>query len=110
MGDRVIGRVPGVLEATVGDQRVLLAPTTLKYFTLNGSGSAIWEAIPEDGIALEGLVTAMCQAYGVDEADCRPDIEEFLTRTDELGVTMEHLADSGPGIEPSPPMGTSPSP
>lgn len=87
MAERVISRAPGVLEATVGEQRVLLAPTTLKYFTLNGSGSAIWDAIPEDGITLEGLVATMCQTYGVDEADCRPDIEEFLARTEELGVT-----------------------
>lgn len=93
MDERTIGRVPGVLEATVGEQRVLLAPNTLAYFALNGTGTAIWEAIPEAGITVDALVALMSAAFEVEDATCRPDIEEFLTRALDFGVLTEVAAE-----------------
>lgn len=56
-----------------------------QYLLLAGSGSAIWELL-EDGLTVDSLVARLLELYEIDEAACREDTAEFLTKLETLGL------------------------
>ena len=75
---RLIARTPGVLEAEVDGDRVLMHPDDFSYYGLSDTGDAVWQLI--DGHRTVGdIVTALAGEYGADADAIRPDVVEFLT-------------------------------
>jgi hypothetical protein len=47
------------------------------YLKLNGSGAVLWSRLAT-GATLQDLTAALCDAYDIDDATARQDVEEFL--------------------------------
>lgn len=61
---------------TLDGETVLLHTETSRYYTLNGSGSMIWEYYREDR-DLAAVLDALCDDYDVDRAQARQDLLAF---------------------------------
>lgn len=84
----MITRVPGVIEADIDGERVLLAPSSLTYFGLNGVGTRVWDHIGESGIDEHALITSLLEEFDVDEGTCRTDVHEFLLAAESAEVIV----------------------
>lgn len=79
-------RVAGVVEAEIDGERVLLAPATLAYFSLNQVGARVWDLIGSEGRSLPGLVDVLVAEFDVDPATCRRDVSDFVEAATTAGV------------------------
>ncbi|HRE48046.1 MAG TPA: PqqD family protein [Aggregatilineales bacterium] len=66
-----------VLISDVAGESVLLNMDTEKYFTLNESGTRMWEALQQHG-TLDGAVAALLEEYDVEEATLRQDLTTLI--------------------------------
>jgi hypothetical protein len=75
--DSAITRTPGVLEAEVDGERVLMHPSDFAYFGLSESGSAVWELI--DGArSVVDIAAVLAQEYDADPETITHDVAEFV--------------------------------
>lgn len=74
----MIMRVTGVVEADIDGERVLLAPSTLKYFGLNDVGARVWDLIGANGKELDEVLAELLAEFDVDPETCQRDVEDFL--------------------------------
>ncbi len=72
-----IRRTPGVLEAEVDGDRVLMHPATFAYFGLSDTGAAVWALIDDDRDAA-AIVAELTTEYAADEATIGADVSAFL--------------------------------
>ena len=71
-------------ETTVDDEVVLLNLSDGTFFSLTGTGAAIWRLI--DGSRdRQGLIASLAEDYGSDAGTIAPDVDAFLARLDEAG-------------------------
>jgi hypothetical protein len=63
---------------------VMMSVAREKYYSLSGVGGRIW-ALLDDAITVEELCARLMTEFDVSPAECRSDVEEFLT----------HLLDEG---------------
>ncbi len=74
---------------------VLLNLETLNYYSLNGTGVAVWQEIENRSPSDVGpLVTAICERFDVDEEVARQEILAFVTRLVEFKMVRLGLAGS----------------
>jgi hypothetical protein len=66
-----------VLVQEVDDELVVLNLATEQYFALNATARALFEWCRQLGSAAE-VVSRMVDAYAIDEATARADLENFL--------------------------------
>lgn len=65
------------IDTTIDDEVVLLDLESADFFSLSGTGLAIWELI--DGARSQPDITAAVAAdYGVETADIETEVSEFL--------------------------------
>ena len=83
---------PGVLRVAddvIGEildgEAVLLHLKTGRYFTLNRSGTRIWQLI-EQHASLEDVQNALCSEFDVDGDTARADIAELVARLENKGL------------------------
>lgn len=82
----MIKRVTGVVEADIDGERVLLAPSTLTYFGLNGVGARVWDLIGAHGKELDDLLDDLMTEFDVDAGTCNRDVEDFLAAAVQSGT------------------------
>ncbi|MBI1350205.1 MAG: PqqD family peptide modification chaperone [Actinomycetales bacterium] len=76
--NRRIARTPGVLEAEVDGDRVLMHPDDYTYYGLTETGAAVWSLI--DGTrSVADVVAALAEEYDATPAVIRTDVESFLS-------------------------------
>lgn len=61
----------------VGTDVVVLDLEGSVYLKLNGSGRVLWELLA-DAATCETLVSALVDAYGIDEVTAEADVREFV--------------------------------
>jgi len=69
--------IPEALVATLSDGAVLLNLQTKRYFSLNETGTRIWELV-QQAADEESIVATMIREYEVDEATARTEVRRIL--------------------------------
>jgi hypothetical protein len=69
--------IPEALVATLSDGAVLLNLQTKRYFSLNETGTRIWELVRESADE-EAIVHALLTEYEVEEAMVRTEVRRIL--------------------------------
>ena len=69
----------------VDDEVVVLDLRSSRYFSLNGSGALLWEALV-DGADEEALAAALVAQFGIDPARAAQDTGAFLDDCVERGI------------------------
>lgn len=75
--DSPIRRTPGVLEAEVDGDRVLMHPDDFSYYGLSPTGAAVWQLI-DDTRTVQEIVDALATEYDADPTTIRADVDSFL--------------------------------
>jgi hypothetical protein len=83
-------RVDGVLHQVVDGRAMLISPAGNEVLVLNGTGSAVWDALA-DGGDVESLTAGLQAAHPSVESDAiRGDVTTFLAELEGAGlVTSE---------------------
>ena len=82
------------LVATLSDGAVLLNLQTKRYFSLNETGTRIWEQVQE-GADAESIVGTMIREYEVDEATARREVRRILDELMEAQLIVEEKGSDG---------------
>lgn len=69
--------IPEALVATLADGAVLLNLQTKRYFSLNETGTRIWEMVQQTA-GEDAIVEALLEEYEVDEATARSEVRRIL--------------------------------
>lgn len=69
--------IPEALVATLSDGAVLLNLQTKRYFSLNETGTRIWELVQQTADE-EMIVATMLREYEVDETMARTEVRRIL--------------------------------
>ena len=69
--------IPEALVATLSDGAVLLNLQTKRYFSLNETGTRIWELVQQTADE-ETIVTTMLREYEVEESLARIEVRRIL--------------------------------
>jgi hypothetical protein len=72
----------------IDDEIVMLDGREAMYLSTNGSGTLLWRALAA-GATREQLVTALVDAYGIDERRAKADAEEFVAALASQGLLTE---------------------
>ena len=67
----------GVVHRRVDDETILLDPRSSQYFSINGTGTRLWEAVLA-GADRTGLEEVLVEAYGLRADEAHADVEAFL--------------------------------
>jgi PqqD family protein of HPr-rel-A system len=78
IADDVIGEI-------LDGEAVLLHVKTGQYYTLNPSGTRIWQLIEHYG-SLERIEQAFCSEFDVDATTAQADISELIARLESKGL------------------------
>ncbi|MCU1354217.1 MAG: Coenzyme synthesis protein (PqqD) [Acidimicrobiales bacterium] len=70
-------RQPGVLDAVVDDEVVLLAEGASRYHALDAVGSRVW-ALLDGTRTVDAICAELVATFAVDEETCRRDVLTFL--------------------------------
>lgn len=86
-------RKSDLMGAPIDDELVLLHVERGEYFSLKGTGPALWERL-ETPQSLDDLVAWVCEDYAVDHDEALSDIQTFI---DELqGIEALDVIDGSP--------------
>ena len=69
--------IPEALVATLSDGAVLLNLQTKRYFSLNETGTRIWELVQQTADE-DSIVATMLREYEVDEGMARAEVRRIL--------------------------------
>lgn len=76
-----------------GEESVLLSLTTQQYYSLNETGSRIWELL-SDGQNAADIIEALTQEWDVGHDEAAKTVESFLRELTEEGL-VEAVEDDG---------------
>lgn len=92
MTGRKSGLIPGnVTWRKTGDEAVLLDLETSDYYSLNETGTFIWELLAA-GKTPEKAAAALAAEYGVDQEQAERDLGDFLKDLAKLKVLSQEAA------------------
>ena len=91
-----VQRRPGIASARVHDEMVLLDLHQGTYYSLNGTGAAVWDLIEEPRTANE-LCTRLLERFVVAPEMLRRDVDELLDDLRRHGLIEEHPAERSSG-------------
>lgn len=66
-----------VVTSPMGDELALLDFNSSTYFTLNATGTAVWEALKEPN-TVEDISQAIASRYGISPDTSRADVEDLI--------------------------------
>ena len=69
--------IPEALVATLSDGAVLLNLQTKRYFSLNETGTRIWEMV-QQAVDEDGIVVELLREYEVEEPMARAEVRRIL--------------------------------
>ena len=92
-------RVVGAVDALIDGQRLVLRPSDMTYFSLEGSGAAVWGLV--DGVrTVDDIVRTLEADYGPPDESARHAMREeavgFLITLAELGLLQGLEPDARP--------------
>lgn len=76
------------LATEVDDELILVQAATGAFFSLKGTGLAIWHALDQAG-SLNDLASRLAREYAVEEAQCLGEVRQFADQLVEAGFA-EH--------------------
>lgn len=77
---------PDILSTRLDDEEsVLLNIRTRKYFTINETGSLIWDCL-EDGKSFDEMVVAVTSAFDIESEAAAMHVERFLGKLEQGGI------------------------
>ncbi len=86
MSDAAVVRIADdVIGEVLDGEAVLLHVRTGQYFTLNRSGTRIWQLIEQHG-NLERVTSMLCSEYDIDEQTAAADIAELVAHLTSKGL------------------------
>lgn len=89
MPDRPFRTNPDVVATPLEDgDTVLLDLTKRRYYTLNETGTLIWQMV-EDGAALSDIVTAITAEWDVSTEDARSSVQDLLGDLEKQGLVEQ---------------------
>ncbi len=97
----VVAKAEGVLDCRAGEEQVLLAPETERYFGLNELGAAIWRELDERPASIGEIVDRLLAGYDVDPEQCRRDVVDFVRALSERGLVRLQESPRGEGRSPA---------
>lgn len=74
-------------ETAIDDEIVVMSLDTGTFFSLSGTGRTIWELLDRHADRA-GLLTALAQTYGIDEAAIAAELDEFLASLSAAGLVV----------------------
>jgi coenzyme PQQ synthesis protein D (PqqD) len=86
---------PNVIAETIDGEAILVDLRTGSYFSIQGSGSILWEAIAA-GASVERVASELASAYSLDLAAAQEAVSSFCAELDREGliVSRDGAADS----------------
>ena len=75
----------GQISTDLGGESVILGLSSGKYYSLNDSGSLIWNLI-RDPTTVQHLVDALVDEYEIDRKPCESDLIALLGQLDREGL------------------------
>lgn len=82
-------RTPGAAAAEVDGDTVLISPTDRRCFSLNGTGTRVWELLPtahSPGVSPEALADQLLEIYDVPREICIAEVTRLLDAMVHAGV------------------------
>lgn len=76
------------ISGQIDDDLVMMDITKGSYFSLNSVATRIWELL-EKPLSLDSLCNELLNEYDVSPVQCRADVEEHLTKMQELGLIQK---------------------
>lgn len=83
--DTVVARAPGLMDAEVGREVVLMSVERGSYFALDEVGSAVWRRLASP-VAVGALCDALVAEYDVAPDACLADVLRFLEELRAAGL------------------------
>lgn len=74
-----------VTSSEIGDELALLDPKSGQYFTLNQTGSAVWQCL-DTPRSMEDLVRTVTEKFDIDSSECENDIKELIIQLSDAGL------------------------
>lgn len=74
-----------VTSSEIGDELALLEPETGQYFTLNQTGSVVWQFLREPH-PLSEIVDEVANKFDVSATQCKDDVEALIAQLSEAGL------------------------
>ncbi|CAN5635302.1 PqqD family protein [soil metagenome] len=86
---RFVAPVQRVAHERVEDEVIAINLATGTYFSLRGSAADVWSLLIQDA-DVDGVSTAMSDAYGVDTTVVVADVKNFVDDLIEAGLLVRH--------------------
>jgi hypothetical protein len=86
---RQFTRASGAAAAEVDGDTVLISPTDRRCFSLNGTGTRVWELLPlanSPGVNPDALADQLLEVYDVPREVCIDEVERLLDAMVDAGV------------------------
>ena len=85
ISDCYIARSSAIAARLIGGQMMIMSATDSTFFTLNQTGTAIWQAA--DGqTRLSEIATKICSEFEVAEKEAHDDAEQFVKQLADHGI------------------------
>ncbi|MDQ2967709.1 MAG: PqqD family protein [Actinomycetota bacterium] len=88
---------PNVIAETIDGEAILVDLRTGSYYSIQGSGSTLWDAIAA-GASVDRLADAVASAYSVEPSAAEEAVSSFCAELEREGliVSLDGMADSTP--------------
>ncbi len=77
-----------VSSSEIGDELALLQPESGQYFTLNQTGTFVWQLLKEPHSTGE-ITLDVAEKYGIAAPECQHDIGELIAQLGEAGLIQK---------------------
>ncbi len=74
-----------VTSSKIGDELALLDPKSGQYFTLNQTGSVVWQHLDRPR-SMQDIVQIITEKFDIDPSVCESDIKELITQLNDAGL------------------------
>lgn len=74
-----------VTSSEIGDELALLDSKSGQYFTLNQTGSVVWQCL-DAPCSLQDIVRTVTEKFDIDPSACESDIKELITQLNDAGL------------------------
>jgi len=74
-----------VTSSEIGDELALLDPKSGQYFTLNQTGSVVWQCL-DTPRSMEDIVRTVTEKFDIDSSECESDIKELIIQLSDAGL------------------------
>lgn len=87
LGDEVLVRSEGVVEAEVDGEQILLSPVDFSYFGLTGTGAQVW-ALIDGARTLDDIIGLLQAEYEADHEEIQTDVVSFVAALKSSGLII----------------------